>query len=165
MKNNYIKLSNLTARSSGAVGKSAFVPRLVERIINKNSRVLDFGCGPKMIHVERLRQEGFNVDGFDFGDNFDSSKMIDINEATNQYDVVYASNVFNTHSCSKMSEIALYQVLNSLKLRGVFIVNLPKLPRYFWQNDSFKGLLQFVFGVSNAVPACVKNHNIWICRG
>ncbi|NIR17239.1 MAG: class I SAM-dependent methyltransferase, partial [Desulfobacterales bacterium] len=59
-----------TARSKGAVGENAIVPRVVLSMYNSfllgpNHTVLDFGCGDGQ-HVKLLRGYGLRVNGCDF---------------------------------------------------------------------------------------------------
>ena len=49
-----------TARSVGAVGKNAILPRFISDIdALKAHLILDFGCGAKAIHVRMLRERGY----------------------------------------------------------------------------------------------------------
>ena len=132
--------SNKTARSSGAVGRNAILPRMVIEKYQKNLHVLDYGSGPNMIHSKKLKSIGYeHVDSFDFGNNWREGMQENIK--SNFYDLVFASNVFNTHSSFEMSNSAIVEIYNSLKDGGFFLVNLPKSPRFFWTTDEFSDFL------------------------
>ena len=73
-----------------------------------------------------MQDLGFDVDGWDFGDNKPSdcvSKLMPI------YDVVYASNVLNVISSESMLTETLDQIYGCLKNDGIFIANYPQSPR------------------------------------
>jgi hypothetical protein len=147
--NEEIKIANRTARSSGAVGKNALVPRWIKSNISKDKIILDFGCGPKMMHVKMLKKEGFeHVDGYDFGNNVTEGHIEKLEYGF--YDVVYASNVFNTHISESMTRDALNLIRYTLKENSPFIFNMPKSPNYFWYNkmDLFRSIFSEVFGKS-----------------
>jgi SAM-dependent methyltransferase len=154
-----IQKSNKSARSAGAVGKNAVVPRAVSLWLNDLEnraplfmRILDFGCGPDMIHVNDLRKEdwAWYVEGTDFGKNFDASKMVHVEEVENQIDIVYASNVFNTHSSYMMSMSAIQDILIALKPNGHLFYNLPPSPNYYWKDNGgvkeFNKMVKGAFG-------------------
>lgn len=120
--------ANRSARSKGAVGANAIVPRLVKEIADKADKILDFGCGPDMMHALALRLCGFNVDAWDFGKNWREGMVYEVKE--NYYDIIYASNVVNTCSTNKMLNDALLTIHLGLKPNGTFICNYPESPRY-----------------------------------
>ena len=127
-----IKIANLTYRSKGSSvfdkdgNVRSVVARFVASNINKDTKILDFGCGPEFIQGKYLRDLGFDVSGWDFGNN----KPKDCVEKLEQvYDVVYASNVLNVISSLSMLMETLDQICNCLKDGGVFIANYPQSPR------------------------------------
>ena len=70
-----IKVANATSRCNGASAKNqdgsirAIVPRYVAEHINNEESILDFGAGKLAIHTQWLKERGFNVTAYDFGDN------------------------------------------------------------------------------------------------
>lgn len=139
--------SNKTCRNRGAVGANAIVPRWVAANCDKSRTILDFGCGKDMAHVASLTEKGFaHVSGFEFGLNVTDKHVKNL--APESFDVIYASNVFNTHSNDVMSKDALIQIKNSLKDGGLFVFNLPNKPCKFWfiKSDFFY-LVSVIFAV------------------
>lgn len=154
--------SNKTCRSSGAVGKDAIVPKWVgDHCSDKTYRILDFGAGKKMRHVHALRERGFqNVAGYEFGENITSDHILVLSPRS--FPVVYASNVFNTHSDALMSATALHLIRETLKYGGHFIFNMPSNPNYFWGN--VKNFLPLVTQVFGSTPAKVDPRGIYLVR-
>jgi len=120
--------ANRSARSCGAVGKNAIIPKLVEQMFPKSFKILDYGSGPARIHQVSLELAGFDVDAFDFGKNWREGMQYEV--LPNRYDLIYASNVMNTWSTAKMMSDSLTDIKNGLKINGVFLANYPKSPRY-----------------------------------
>lgn len=142
-----ITRSNKTARSNGAVGANALIPRFVADKMPRNMFILDYGCGPALLHVKALRQKGFNmIHAHDFGENrIGNAEMIAILQP-DFYDLVYASNVFNTHSTAEMSRAALVEIRDCLKYGCGFVFNMPTKPNFFWSNrKAFLDLVDSVF--------------------
>lgn len=125
-----IKIANKTSRSTGAVGQKAIVPRLVAETVSPedNLTLLDFGAGKTAIHTQALREQGFNVTAYEFGDNI-NPKLHDINALKNKYDVIYASNVINVQSSEEMLQATINQIQGCMKLNSIVIVNYPTSPR------------------------------------
>jgi SAM-dependent methyltransferase len=147
---------NKTARSSGAVGKNAVVPRAVldflSKFGSKSWSILDFGSGPAMLHTYQLREAGYeNTHAFDFGDNWTDSMEVQRCGEDGRYRIyrgdephyhlIFASNVFNTHSGPAMTMRALQLVHDSLKDGEVFFFNLPPSPNFFWKGKEKKAEL------------------------
>lgn len=127
-----IKIANATYRSKGSSvfnkdgSIRSVVARFVASNIGKNKKILDFGCGSEFIQGKYLQELGFDVDGWDFGDN----KPLDcISKLMPIYDVVYASNVLNVISSESMLMETLDQIYGCLKNDGIFIANYPQSPR------------------------------------
>lgn len=127
-----IKIANATYRSKGSSvfdkngSVRSVVARFVANSVNKDKKILDFGCGPEFIQGNYLRDLGFNVSGWDFGEN----KPVDcVDKLEKIYDVVYASNVLNVISSQSMLKETLEQIDCCLKDGGVFIANYPQSPR------------------------------------
>lgn len=159
-----IKIANATSRSGGAsaINKDgsirAIVPKYVAEHINKEDSVLDFGAGKGAMHTKWLREEGFNVTAYDFGDNIVEG-LHDKNALQKQYKVIMASNVLNVQSSEAMLFETLRQIDNSLESGGEFICNYPASPRKMElaANDLkeiiqsiFKGKIERVGGTSSA---------------
>lgn len=125
--------SNLSCRSFGAVGSNAIVPKfVVEEYSIKNQKILDFGSGKEIIHTKKLRMNGYQVDAYEFGNNVNENHIKVL--LPNKYDIVFASNVFNTHSNYSMSISALTLIYNTMKFGGLFVFNFPQKPNYLYKN-------------------------------
>lgn len=159
-----IKIANATSRSGGAsaINKDgsirAIVPKYVAEHINKEDSVLDFGAGKGAVHTKWLREEGFNVTAYDFGENCIEG-LHDKNALQKQYKVIMASNVLNVNSSMSMLLETLRQIDNSLESGGEFICNYPASPRKMELTASdvkeilqsiFKGRIERVGGTSSA---------------
>ena len=159
-----IKIANATSRSNGASARNkdgsvrAIVPRYVVEHINKEDSVLDFGAGKGAVHTKWLREEGFNVTAYDFGDNIVVG-LHDKDALQKQYKVIMASNVLNVQSSLDMLFETLKQIDNSLEPGGEFICNYPASPRKMLLAASdlkeiiqsvFKGKIERVGGTSSA---------------
>ena len=163
-----IKIANATSRSNGAsaINKDgsirAIVPRYVAQHINKEDSVLDFGAGKGAVHTKWLREEGFNVTAYDFGDNCIEG-LHDKNALQKQYKVIMASNVINVSSSWDMLIETLNQINKSLEPGGMLVMNYPASPRKMDLNATEMGMVvQGVFkglvmrcGGSNSAPLWV----------
>lgn len=146
-----IKIANATSRSGGAsaINKDgsirAIVPRYVAEHINKEDSLLDFGAGKGAVHTKWLREEGFNVTAYDFGDNCIEG-LHDKNALQKQYKVIMLSNVLNVQSSMPMLLETLRQIDNSLEPGGEFICNYPSSPRKMELTiDDLKEIIQSIF--------------------
>ena len=157
-----VKIANATYRSKGSSvfdkdgNIRSVVARFVADNIDKDKKILDFGCGSEFIQGKYLRDLGFNVDGWDFGANKPQNSVDKLEKI---YDVVYASNVLNVISSLSMLMETLDQIYNSLKAGGTFIANYPVLPRKMALTSTdmaeiigakFGGLISKVGGTSSA---------------
>ena len=147
-----IRVANSTSRSNGASAKNkdgsirAIVPRYVVQYIDKNNSILDFGAGKGAVHTRWLREEGFNVTAYDFGNNVVEG-LHDRNALSRQYKVIMASNVINVNSSLDMLMETLSQINNSLEPGGKFIVNYPSSPRKMNLSANEMGwIIQNIFG-------------------
>ena len=137
MQTNPIKRANRSARSSGAVGRFPLCYRALrdltqgQFILDDSSlpkgEVLDFGAGPDAIHTKMLREDGYEVTAYDFGDNVTSE--IDAQALTRSYEIVIASNVLNVQE-EELIEVTLNQLFDSVKPGGCLLWNYPSSPRY-----------------------------------
>jgi hypothetical protein len=70
-----IKIANSTYRRCGSSvfdkdgNVRSVVARFVANNVNKNKKILDYGCGSEFIQGKYLQQLGFDVDGWDIGVN------------------------------------------------------------------------------------------------
>lgn len=159
-----IRIANATSRSNGASAKNkdgsirAIVPKYVAENIRKEDLILDFGAGRSAVHTQWLREQGFNVVAYDFGDNLIEG-LHDKDALNKKYSVVMASNVLNVQSSLNMLFTTLKQISNSLESGGEFICNYPASPRklLLTANDLkeiiqsiFKGRIERVGGTSSA---------------
>lgn len=159
-----VRIANATSRSNGAsaINKDgsirAIVPKYVAEHINKEDSVLDFGAGKGAVHTRWLREEGFNVTAYDFGENCIEG-LHDKDALNKQYKVIMASNVLNVSSSLDMLLETLGQIDDSLEPGGEFICNYPASPRkmVLAANDLkeiiqsiFKGSIERVGGTSSA---------------
>lgn len=130
--NEEIRIANATYRSKGSSvfdkdgNVRSIVARFVATHINKDKKILDFGCGPEFIQGKYLRELGFDVCGWDFGANKPKDCVQELEQV---YDVVYASNVLNVISSLSMLMETLDQIYNCIKNGGRFIANYPQSPR------------------------------------
>lgn len=129
-----IKIANATSRSNGASAKNkdgsirAIVPRYIAEYINKEDSILDFGAGKSAVHTQWLREKGFDVTAYDFGDNLIEG-LHDKDALSKQYKVIMASNVINVSSSLGMLIETLQQIYNSLEKGGILVCNYPASPR------------------------------------
>lgn len=127
-----IKIANATYRSKGSSvfdkdgNIRSVVVRYVAANVKNDAKILDFGCGPEFVQGKYLQGLGFDVSGWDFGEN---KPECCVDELEPIYDVVYASNVLNTISSMSMLTETLDQVYGCLKDGGMFITNYPSSPR------------------------------------
>lgn len=127
-----IKIANSTYRSKGSSvfdkdgNIRSVVAKFIAENINKNLKILDFGCGKEFVQGKYLHDLGFDVYGWDFGNN---KPECCVDKLEPIYDVVYASNVINTISSMSMLMETLGQIYDCLKEGGIFIANYPVSPR------------------------------------
>lgn len=161
-----IRIANKTYRSKGSSvfnndGKiRSLVARYIESNIDKERKLLDYGCGTYFVQGNYLKSLGFDVDGWDIGNNKPVNCVTDLE---NKYNVVYASNVLNTMSSKSMLEESLQQINRCLLNKGLFIANYPKTPRKLnLSNDEMTELIKQYFVVikkcSNGLIVCQKKN-------
>ena len=116
-----------TARSSGAVGKNAILPRFIAEIEGLQPHlILDFGCGKEAIHVKALREQGFE---FVFGKDLVSLSE-PVYEVTQNlpWHLVYASNVLNVQPSIDTLNTTINMVSDYARY-GVAYFSYPSSPR------------------------------------
>lgn len=145
-----IRIANSTYRSRGSSvfdkdgNVRSVVARFVAKSITKDKKILDFGCGSDFIQGKYLRDLGFDVSGWDFGDNKPNNCVEKLEKI---YDVVYASNVLNVISSQSMLTETLEQISSCLKDGGIFIVNYPQSPRKMnMSNEELRIIIQNKLG-------------------
>ena len=118
-------IAQRTARSAGAVSDKAIVPRVVREYATKQDVILDFGSGPMAKHATALKNEGYNVNAYDFSE----SEYTDPNALSKKYTLIYASNVLNVQGSEQMLfNDTLKPIYKALLPQGKFICNLPSSP-------------------------------------
>lgn len=139
MTNQEIKIAKATSRSAGAsaINKDgtirAVVPLFIEKNINKNKTILDFGAGKGATSTKYLLSKGFKATAYDLWCG-DGDELLDKYALNRQYDVVFASNVLNVQSSKEMLLETLNQIKSVLKDDGEFICNFPISPRKMEMN-------------------------------
>ncbi len=159
MTDKEIKIANKTARSSGAVGSNALLPRIITgRMPYRAATILDFGSGPKALQTKSLKDLGYiHVDPYEMGNNYDSEVHIDRTpEMINSYDIVMVSNVINTLSSLDAVKETLHQINWFLNFKGVALINYPQSPRKCKDLDKDK-LMKLCMSEFNSVM--VENHS------
>ena len=118
-----------TARSRGAVGKNAILPKFISEIRGlEDHLVLDFGCGKDAVHVQMLREKGFAyVYGVDLVPITDPNLTTHNVEAL-PWHLVYASNVLNVQPSFIALRCTICKVSDYARV-GVAFLSYPKSPR------------------------------------
>lgn len=136
-----IKIAKATSRSAGAsaINKDgtirAVVPLFIEKNINKNKTILDFGAGKGATSTKYLLGKGFEATAYDLWCG-DGDELLDKYALNRQYDIVFASNVLNVQSSRKMLLETLNQIKSALNGNGEFICNYPVSPRKMKMDSS-----------------------------
>jgi hypothetical protein len=122
-----------TARSAGAVGPKAKVPKLILDITYDDSDwILDYGSGRKAIHTEMLRDAGYgNAWAYDFMIDPEAYKLFldDLGATKGKWDIIFASNVMNVQLTEEMLDRTLNEIWHLMNPYSIFITNYPKTPR------------------------------------
>lgn len=160
-----IKIANNTYRSKGSSvfdkdgNLRSVVARFVANSISKDKKILDFGCGSEFIQGRYLRDLGFDVSGWDFGEN-KPKECVDKLEKI--YDVVYASNVLNVISSLPMLMETLDQIYGCIKDGGMFIANYPQSPRKMSMSETeIRNIIEKKFNI-NAQKISGASSPIWM---
>ena len=125
-----INIANKTSRNSKAIGQKAIVPRVIKELFSPKQKlkILDFGAGKAAAHTLSLREEGYDVTAYEFGNNIIDG-LHDPKALKTTYDVIYASNVINVLSSFEMLLLTIGELDDALKVGGVIIANYPNSPR------------------------------------
>ena len=140
MTDEEIKTANKTARSVGAVGSNALLPRIITgRYPCLSAKILDFGSGPRIVQTINLKDLGYtHVDPYEFGSNRSEVHIDRTPDKINSYDIVMASNVINTLSSIDAVKETLHQINWFLNCKGVALINFPAKPRKCKELDQEK---------------------------
>lgn len=145
-----IRIANATYRSNGSSvfdkdgNIRSVVVKFIASNINKDKKILDFGCGTDFIQGKYLKQLGFDVSGWDFGNNKPANCIEKLEQV---YDVVYASNVLNVISSRSMLMETIEQIKSCLKDDGIFVANFPQSPRKMKiSSNELSNIIQEKFG-------------------
>ncbi len=87
--------------------------------------VLDFGAGNPPTHGQKLRDEGWDVEFHEHGDNFDPEVHAE-NALSNEYDIVIASKVLNVQPNPEALDATAQQMADTVKQDGVLVANYPE---------------------------------------
>ena len=163
-----IKVANSTSRSGGAtaIGKDgtikAIVPIFVQKNVDKQCSVLDFGAGKAAMHTKWLKDNGFkNVTAYDFGAN-SIEGVHDWTALARKYDVVFASNVLNVQISMEMLMETLDNIWHVVKNGGKFICNYPSSPRKMDMSaNELKGIIQIKFGADVEMVGGTRSAPLW----
>lgn len=160
-----IELMNKTARSKGAVGVNAVVPRVVKFKAESWMYILDYGSGPEAIHTKELRKKGFNVVAWDIGkNNIDSIHPSKLSPSV-KFDIVFASNVLNIQEGYHVNNV-IKEVRALLVYGGKAVFNYPQSPRYSQYNiRHIKGMLIREFTMVEQVLSlhCLPITPVFVC--
>ena len=163
-----IKVANATSRSNGASARNkdgsirAIVPKWVAENVQKDRTILDFGSGKGATHTIWLREQGFNVTAYDFGNNLIEG-LHDKDALSKQYRVIFASNVLNVQRSVPMLMETLWQIYNSLERGGIFVCNYPSSPRKIEIPASqVASCLKYVFGGSMERIGGTSSAPMWV---
>lgn len=165
-----IKIANATSRSNGASAKNkdgsirAIVPRYVAEHVSKEDSILDFGAGKGALHTKWLREQGFDVTAYDFGDNVVEG-LHDKDALSKQYKVIMASNVLNVQSSMDMLQETLKQIYDSLEYGGKFVCNYPSSPRKMdFTASELKYILKIWFGANIERVGGSSSAPLWVAE-
>lgn len=160
-----IKIAKATSRSAGASaikdGKiRAIVPLWVEKNIDKDKTILDFGAGKGATSTKYLLSKGFDVAAYDLWVG-NGDELLDKFALNRQYDAVFASNVLNVQSSQSMLIETLSQIKDSMKDNGEFICNYPQTPRkMLLTSKEIERIIIKVFGSVERVGG-IRSAPIW----
>jgi hypothetical protein len=141
-----IEKANASSRASGAVSEKAVIPKAVAEVASVNDKILDFGAGKAAVQTKGLRDKGYDVTAYDFGQNSQEG-IHDPKALDRKYNVVYASNVLNVQDNQKMLNTTLNQISNAMRRDGSGVFNFASSPRYgAFEGMSPKKADEYLFG-------------------
>lgn len=153
-----------SARSKGAVGKNAIIPRIIPILLKDVENpfdILDFGCGKDMVHVLELQMQGFSVSGYDI--NLPGTEK----HLERAWDIIYLSNVINVQSTKEELDDIFDLVWMSLhRVLGIAMANYPNKPRYLgWTVKEMEDYLKTRFlSVLRVEKEIAGNNVVWVMR-
>lgn len=158
-----------SARSKGAIGKNAIVPRVILKLLEDSKhkaehRILDFGCGKDMIHVLELIKHGYNVVGYDI--NLPETESFLQKIDSYGWDIIYLSNVINVQPSKEALDFIFDRIFYILHPFGFAVANYPNKPRYMeWSVDEMYEYLKTRFPTVIRVNKKLAGNNVvWILR-
>ena len=157
-----VKKANLACRVCGAVGGGAITPKYVRQTSSRTETILDFGAGDQAPHTKTLKEEGFNVTAYEFGQNVVEG-IHDPDALSRKYDTVFASNVLNVQSGRPMLRATLKEIFDATEGRALF--NYPRKPRYSaLSTTEVAGEIKSIFGVDPTRVGGTPDAPIWEVR-
>lgn len=140
MNTEQIRAANRTSRN----WKTTAIDQVIRNFITPSHKVLDFGSGKHAVQATRLRNEGYQVTAYDFGNNCIPG-VHDPKALSHRYDIVYASNVLNVQSSIGMLHETISQIRSVLRRSGRVLANYPKDPRVLGYSEErmFKELCKY----------------------
>jgi len=166
-----------TARSAGAVGFNAVVPRVIKALeFDKTLSYFDYGSGPQHLHANAMIQDGFadvtaydlNIDDSDVG--LDGLKIVtSLAGFDKKYDVVYASNVLNVQLSKSLLRGTIGEISSLLESGGTFVGNYPASPRKCDASvQDVDNMLRIVFREVVRIKKIgdwKQSSPVWVCDG
>lgn len=161
-----VKIANSTSRSKGASAINpdgtprAVVVRYIMETSSQKESILDFGAGREAVQTQFLRDKGFNVIAYDFGDNI--KDLHDPDALAKTYDTVFASNVLNVSSDTPMLIDTLTDIWKAVKPGGRAVFNYPSSPRKAGlKTEEVAKFVEDTFGIAPVRVGGNSNAPIW----
>jgi hypothetical protein len=142
------------------------LPHIVLKYAKSGDKILDFGAGKDIYGTKILRENGFDCTAWEIGENFVPNRH-DYHAMMREYDIVFASNVFNVQPDGESIAEILMDVQCVLKNEGLFFCNLPKKPRHNVIDDGGMDSMLRVFAHTHSghggEVTKIEPH-IWMCK-
>jgi len=139
--------------------KYAVIPKLVRQMFPKSFKILEYGADPEVVNQLSLKLLGFDVDAYNFGQNWREGMQKEVLPA--HYDLIYASNVINNWSTVELVNENLVRISRGLKNKGTFLTNYPKSPRYMADNTD-ADMIEILWKFFTDVRILPKN--VYYCK-
>lgn len=117
------------ANSTARPWKDTTVHRYFREHEEELTTVLDYGAGKTPTHLNKLRDIGHDVTGWEIGNNF-NPELHSQDALGYLYGAVLASNILNVQPSIPALRSTLDEILASIDEGGIAIMNYPKEPRY-----------------------------------
>jgi len=183
-KNEYKRMGATCRRRVGG-GPGPLVPRWLRENLppEKAGSMLDFGCGVDAVQVEELRNEGYEVVGYEWAPEEGeasgrASKFYEAFQAgllspdalSKQYETVLASNVMNVQPSLTALLGTLQQLQGALAEGGRLVANLASDPRPYLPpgakgRDELEAVLVEHFWSVELQPVPDSKEKIFVCSG